>query len=299
MTTTNGFFNRLPGTWANQLGNQWNDKHGWNFISQPRKPRKPRKGVLRTDDFDIQFHQMRETITFKEIGIPRNIGITGEAGFWHAMAYEISIKTPEGEGIHHEMGHFLLNVMDDDPGNTPEELRGDVIRQATIPRANAMMTAGELKPGLISDTIKRDGTPFYGARPKANDGAHQGQIDEIFDQKKKEILEKGGPDMDRPLEWLMPIFPDDPDNPIKDWVFEFRTDKSPSQMASGHRVANPVAIGNLLSDFWLAQRDINGKTTDLLQYAQKVNLIFHGMEWPHVALNTLIKQPQKFTGVQL
>ena len=62
-------------------------------------------------------------------------------------------------------------------------------------------------------------------------------------------------------------------------------------MASGQRVVNPVSIGNLLSDFWLAQRKVNGQTVNLLQYAQKVNLIFHGMEWPHVALNTLIKQP--------
>ena len=283
MTITNDFFNRLPGTWANLLDGQWQDTLGWNFISQPQKD------VPGESDFDMQFHQMRETITFKEIGIPRNVGITGEAGFWHAMAYEISIETPQGQGIHHEMGHFLLNVIDDIGGETRDNLRGDVLRQATIPRANAMMTAGELKPGSISDTIDSDPTPFYGARPKANDDTHQRQIDSIFVQRREQILKQRGPDMDRPLEWLKSTFSG---NPIGiDWVFEFRTDKSPSQMASGHRVVNPVAIGNLLSDFWLAQREIDGRTIDLLQYAQKVNLIFHGMEWPHVALNTLIKQP--------
>ena len=283
MTITNDFFNRLPGTWANQLGGQWQDTLGWNFISQPQE------NMPGGSDFDMLFHQMRETITFKEIGIPRNVGITGEAGFWHAMAYEISIETPEGQGIHHEMGHFLLSVVDDNQGQTRDDLRGDVIRQATIPRANAMMTAGELKPGSVSDTIASDPTPFYSARPKANDAAHQNQIDTIFSQRKNDIIQLNGPDMDKPLEWLDSVFSD---NPIgRDWVFEFRTDKNPSQMASGHRVVNPVAIGNLLSDFWLAQRSIDGDTVDLLQYAQKVNLIFHGMEWPHVALNTLIKQP--------
>ena len=86
LKTTNDFFNRLPGTWANRLGDEWHDTLGWNFISQPQK------GNPKTGDFDIQFHQMLETITFKEIGTPRNVGITGEAGFWHAMAYEISIN---------------------------------------------------------------------------------------------------------------------------------------------------------------------------------------------------------------
>ena len=32
-------------------------------------------------------------------------------------------------------------------------------------------------------------------------------------------------------------------------------------------------------------------TTDVLQDAQKVDLVFHGIDWPHLAVNTLIKQP--------
>ena len=282
MTITNEFFNRLPGTWENRIDGDWQDHFGWNFISQPRK------NMPGSSDFDMQFHQMRERIEFREIGIPRNVGITGEAGFWHAMAYEVSIETPDGQDIHHEMGHFLLNVKDES-GETKENLRGDVIRQATIPRANAMMTAGELRPGSIRDTITQDQNPFYDARPVANDVVQQARIDKEFANKSKQILKQKGPDMQRPLEWLDSILAS---NSIGvDWVFEFRNDSDPSQMASGQRVINPVSIGNLLSDFWLGRRSTNGNTIDLLQYAQKVNLIFHGMEWPHVALNTLIKQP--------
>ncbi len=306
MTITNNFFNRLEGTWQNKLGGQWQDHMGWIFISQP-KLNVLGKGVNvpGKNNFQMRFDQMRETIEFKKIPeLARNVGITGEAGFWQAMAYEVSIKTPNGpgihHGIHHEMGHFLLNVLETgetpvlENGETDNQPRGDVIRQATIPRANAMMTTGELKPGTIAnaidDAIAKQEPPFYNAKPQANEDALQAQIDNDFATKQQQVTQLDGPNLERPLDWLKTILAD---NPIgQDWVFEFRHDKGSSQMASGQRVVNPVSIGNLLSDFWIAKRNVNGETIEILQYAQKVNLIFHGFEWPHVAVNTLIKQPQ-------
>ena len=81
----------------------------------------------------MRFDQMRETVTFKKLSdTARNIGIKGEAGHWAAMAYEVAIETPDGIGIHHEMGHFLMNVQAN--GTTQDELFAPVIRQATIPR---------------------------------------------------------------------------------------------------------------------------------------------------------------------
>jgi hypothetical protein len=287
MTITNDFFNRLApaegeSVWENKLDGEWIDNFGWNFITQPQED------MPGGSDFEMQFQQMRETITFKRIGIPRNVGITGEAGFWQAIAYEVGITTPDGQGIHHEMGHFLLKVLDDVEGQTPEPLRGDIIRQATIPRANAMLTLGELRPGSIEDAIAEQETPFYNARPQTTDDALQARINTEFEAKKQAIAALSGPDLDRPLDWLQTVLADDPVD--VDWVFEFRHDRSPSQMAHGQRVVNPVSIGNLLSDFWIAKRERNDETIDILQYAQKVNLIFHGIEWPHVALNTLVKQ---------
>ncbi len=151
-----------------------------------------------------------------------------------------------------------------------------------------MMTTGELKPGTIADAIAEQDTPFYNAKPQANDEALQNLIDTEFAAKQNQVTNLGGPDLARPLEWLKTMLADNPVD--RDWVFGFRHDKGPSQMANGQRVVNPVSIGNLLSDFWIAKRRLNDKTIETLQYAQKVNLIFHGIEWPHVAMNTLIKQ---------
>lgn len=282
MTVANDFFDRLEGVWQNSLDGEWQDSFGWNFISQPKL------GEPGTDDFEMRIDQMRETIRFKKLGgIARNVGITGEAGYWQAMAYECSIETPNGDGIHHEMGHFLLKVLES--GETGQNLRGDVIRQGTIPRANSMMTTGVLQPGTVADAIYEQASPFYDAKPRANDDRHQKLIDSELASKQKQVSDLSGPDLQRPLVWLQTILADEPVD--TGWVFGFRHDHGQSQMASGQRVSDPVSIGNLLSDFWISKKILNGETIETLQYAQRVDLIFHNMEWPHVSMNTLIKQP--------
>ncbi len=281
MTTTNQFFDRLAGVWQNKIDGKWQDSFGWNFITQPKL------GVPGGSDFEMRVDRMRETIEFKKLsGLARNVGITGEAGFWQAMSYEISIVTPGGDGIHQEMGHFLLRTKED--GETPENLVGDVIRQATIPRANAIMTTGILKPGTIAAAVNDQDTPFYDAKPRTSDESLQVQIDAVFAAKHDEITNENGPNFERPLEWLATILAGPAVDP--DWVFAFRDDRNPSQMASGQRVVNPVSIGNLLSDFWIGNRKGSDGTIETLQYVQTVDLIFHGIRWPHVALNSLVKQ---------
>ena len=120
MTIINDFYNRLPGTWQNKFNGRWIGDLGWNFISQPRVAgESDKKGKC---DFEMHFDQMRETITFKKIlGPPaRNVGIKRDAGRWADMAYEVSIETPTGVGLHHEVCHFLMNVAAD--GITKEKV---------------------------------------------------------------------------------------------------------------------------------------------------------------------------------
>lgn len=281
MTLANKFFNKLEGTWQNKLNGDWQDNLGWSVISQP-KINNPA-----TDDFNIRVDQMRETITFKKIGSARNIGVTGEAGFWQSLAYEVSIETPEGEGIHHEMGHFLMSIKED--GNTFENFTAAIIRQATIPRANSFMTHGHLLIGSITHAIAaQNGDAFYSARTVVNNQTLQDKIDTELLVAQQDVTGKNGPNLMKPLEWLADTLAN---NVVgTDWVFSFRNDMQPSQMASGQRVESPVTIGNLLSDFWIGHRSIDNDEKEILQYIQKVDLGFNGVDWPHVAVNTLIKQ---------
>lgn len=282
MTVTNDFFNRLTGRWQNKVAGVWKDEFGWNLITQPEL------GKAGRDDFKVRIDQMRETIEFMPLAGPpaRNIGVSGEAGHWKPTAYRVDIETPAGEGIHQEMGHFLLKVKED--GETAEPLKGQVIRQATIPRANAMMTTGILVPGSVSDAAVA-APLFYNGKPRSDDPLLQVKIDNAFAAAQATVTADGGPDLEKPLDWLETILRDDVED--IDWVFGFRGDGAPSQMANGQRVVNPVGIGNLFSDFWIAKRKTDAGIIDILQYAQVVDLIFNGMKWPHIAVNTLIKQP--------
>ena len=201
MTITNDFFNKLlkkneeQGVWENKLNDEWLDTQGWNVITQPQL------GNPAKEDFAVRVDQMRETITFKFIGgRARNIGVTGQAGFWQAISYEVDVKTPKGESIHHEMGHFLLNVLKD--GETEKELEGNILRQASIPHANSMLTAGILKPESITDAIDAQVTVFYNAKPSVDDEELQAKINDAFDAKQEGIMALGGPDFEKPLVWL-------------------------------------------------------------------------------------------------
>ena len=264
MTRTNEIFDRLDGVWQNKIGDRWQDDFGWNFITQPMY-------MPRRRSFEMRYHQMHETITFKKLpGEARNVGVTGKAGYWQALTYEISITTPAGEDdhqpgedIHHETGYFLLSVKDG--GDTPEEDQGRIIRQATIPRANAMLTTGILKHGTIAGAIAQQET-HYNVRPWVGDPSLQDRVDTPFFGMQTDVERLGGPPvLTTPLVWLETI----PDDKTDDsgWVFEFRNEDDPSQMAHGQRVEEPVGIGNLLSHFWIGERRVKGQPTDVLQYA--------------------------------
>ncbi len=318
MAAANIFFNKLlandltEGVWQNKLNGSWQDQWGWDFISQPNS------GQPGPSDFHMRSDVMRETIKFKKIGVARNIGVEGEEGFWESIAYEIDIRNPnindhnshpDGKGIHHEMGHFLLKVKSEEsPEAIPHEngrvdveevggsnVSGIIIRQATIPRANSFMTHGKLDIGSIADLSTNDFNEFYSPKAKSAvvNPSLQSKIDAEISRVQDKVNQQNGPNI---LELISHIQTVDNNQlgEIKagtlDWVFSFKEDAEPSQMASGQRVPHPVGIGNLLSDFWVGERVLEGQEIEILQYAQKVNIKFNNTEWPHVAINTLIKQ---------
>jgi len=213
MTIANDFFNRLIGTWENKINGEWKNQFGWDFISQPKF------GDPSKDDFTMRVDQMLETITFKDVGKTRNVGITGDADFWHAIAYEVSIQNTKGEPIHQEMGHFLLHVLEN--GDTEKPLEGNIIRQGTTPRGNSMMTFGILKKESVSKAADDPSSnSFYNALPISKDSDFQAKVAQEFQKNNKEILALGGPDLSSPLTWLETIL--DKDVIGFDWVFFFQ-----------------------------------------------------------------------------
>lgn len=279
MTRVNEFFGRLEGTWKNRYDDAWLDSYGWNFLSQPKL------GHATASDFEIRVDRMRETIVFRPLGtLARNVGVTGKAEFWEGLSYEVSIESPSGEPLHQESGHFLLNV--NERGETPEPVTGEIIRQGVVPRANAFLLAGKLTRGSVSDLAATPPDP-YRVRPEVGDLERQAKIDEQFAAQQELVTGQGGPEFTAPLRWLQGILAE---NPVgDDWAFKFRPHGSVQQILNGQRVSSRVLLGAFSSDFWISRRKRGEHTLDVLQYAQRVDLAFGGVHWPHVGVNTLIK----------
>jgi hypothetical protein len=281
MSKANEFFDRLEGIWENRLDGRWQDHFGWNFLAHPKPGRAGQK------EFAFRFDQMRETATFRTVpGLARNISVTGRTEHWRAMSYQISVERPDGAAIHQELGHFLLRVLEN--GETPNSLRGDVIRPPTVPRANALMSAGELRRGRITDAVNEQKCLSYDLKPRAADRRLQELIDSEFSLLQKEVTSVGGPDPRHGLGWLSGVVTAPPIG--EEWVFEFGDSDAVACMASGQHLFHPVLVGNWLSDFWIVRREWSGRIIDTLAYIQRVTLSFKGVEWPHVAVNTLVKQ---------
>ena len=296
------FFNMLEGTWENKLNGGNRPSFGWTVIIQPEL------GNPKDRDFSVCALQMQETITFRPSGVVRNVGISGDAGFLKGMAYEINIdnacalpchdgKSRHGEGkaIHQESGHFLIKVSDETGGSPVQGESSDatVIRQAVIPRANAMMSTGRLKPGSLQDVAGGGMDDFYSSKPEISDSELQSKLDAALDAVQGTVNSRGGPDLQKPLEWLNNVLANEGwEATGVDWVFNFSDVEELLKMHSAHRVNNPIGVGPLFSDFWIGTREDQNSKEEItvLQYAQKVNLEFGGVSWPHVALNTLIKQ---------
>ena len=296
--TAKQIFELLVGTWKNMLDCEWMPELGWNFIIQPRPtPYKP------TDaKFMIRYMQMLETLEISSLKDPdplRNVGLTGEAGSWLAKYYETYIEDAnkevedgKHEFLHQEVGHFLMNVTNKE-GDTKKDDKAPIIRQATVSPTNTTLTTGKIKRGEI-----KDAKDIYDARPHAISGFIPSFIDpekinKEFEKTKDEIDRKGGPDFTKSLKWLRERYQDRVAGGFEDWVFHFGNKWPSPEMVSGQRVADTVHTCNLRSDFWISQREIKGSPQTLLQYAQVIDLEFHGFKWPHVVVNTLIKQPEE------
>ena len=67
-------------------------------------------------------------------------------------------------------------------GQTPDEMCGKIIRQATLPRAIVMMSSVILEPGSIIDAVAAQMSATYCARPVGGDSALQEAMTVNYEQ---------------------------------------------------------------------------------------------------------------------
>jgi hypothetical protein len=269
----------LAGTWTGNLG--------WNLIAVPT-PGEP-------DRFTLLIRPYYETITFTPLGVM--VPDRGASEILNIYGLEYSLKVSDSvtqEPLHLENGMWLYT---NDP-QSPES--PTIVRQATVPHGNSVLALGTSQQADGPPTI-----PELSAFPVGNP----------FD-----------PPMDGYTDvYMLPDFPVVPRQPpfstadanhvlreaIKDQnVLSTLTLSVSTESPGGGGIVNiPFIQKNanattFSATFWIetVENPATGESFDQMQYSQQTNLEFikcasqckpggSGLiVWPHVNVNTLVKQ---------
>lgn len=257
-----GPLSHLLGTW---VGNK-----GWNLIAVPN----PAQGFL------LLVRPYYESITFSSIGAPApNRGGT-ENLFVTGLQYELRVTDAEtSQPLHIETGMWLFLNPAENPGSPP------IVRQSVIPHGDSLLALGNY---FIADGPPK--IPDIDALPVTGAGAPLGYVDP----------------------YLVPMPEFNKTNPnktlqdaIKDQDILRTITLDVSTENSGGIVNIPFIVKNanasaFQAQFWIEKvkdKD-SGAVFEQLQYSQQTNLNFlprfdnpnELIMWPHVNINTLVKQ---------
>jgi hypothetical protein len=297
-----GPFTLLPGTWANV---PTLPGRGWNMIALPFAPQNGSPGPT----FRLLLNQYNEVLNFFLVdkSVPnRGVGpalppstdcdqhvvtLDYEQGISQIAAEDFPVSGLAGApqlAIHHEPGLFL-NMLDQvEPGGPT------IARLATIPHGDAALALG-------TSTVA-DGAPVIPTVNSLPIGVNQDFANNPYLAPYKHFHDN----------FFKGLFdPTDPTALLKaanQGVDIVRTTKLEfdTTVASGgiHNIPFVVAQANaseMKATFWiqeLAETDDNGDPILRLQYVQVVQLDFFPrfdggpgrIKWPHVSINTLVKQ---------
>ncbi len=281
---TTELWDALVGTW---VGNK-----GWNVIALPSA------GSVPTDkgDFLLLVAPYIETLSFNYAGAPaRNRGGTVDQ-FIAALEYHQLIADKDsGENLHVEDGMFLnLSEVVDDEGEKQPLPEFNLARSGTIPHGDSIMLLG--RPPTVVDS--RPEFPQASTIPTNLGNPPLGYLDPYH-------MPRDGIVVSNPNETLSADL--DAQEAKGFQVMKTTTIVLDSDNSGG--IANiPFIVKHanatrMQAIFWLEKvRNTNtGQEFDQLQYTQIIDLAFHRpfkqdpgedelIIWPHVTINTLVKQ---------
>ncbi len=302
---------KLPGTWKAK-------GTGWNMIALPFKDRPPR-----TPPYRVLMNQYDEVLTFSFVddNVPnRGVAVDQRVA---ALDYQQKInqiavedcpaskeKGGEGAPIHHEPGLFIR--VKDHPTN-----KLNIARLASIPHGNSVLALGESKPlgdmppipplnALPLGRFEDHSTPDYDVHTDRYLAPYKHFIDKPFMGK---VKFPGFPGFE-PLDMTSILnFANqglDFRNVIELPLDTMVEDAGVHNMPFTVREAEPVSMR---STFWIQEvRPKNDPTADWqlrMQYVQVVMLDFFApredgmpgrIQWPHVSIATLVKEPDAAGG---
>lgn len=266
---------RVLGPLAQLIG-RWVGK-GVNVVLLPAKGNNP--------PFRRLVNATLELLDFSPLALIPNRGSVNNDLFFSGLTYLQQITDINSlEELHVEAGQWLLL-----PETDPPSGNASVVRQATILHGDTLLAQGPVLPPSPSAAPSIDPTSFMptfaATGQPLNDPTSQGIL-------LSTALPPGVPQS----------FITDPNQLLRDGIQgkTFVTTQILRISADSSRIVNipfverNANVTNFEATFWIEtiQQPANSIMNTLmqLQYSQKVNLLFDGIDWPHISVATLIKQ---------
>ena len=306
--TDQGFLrlSKLPDDALSDLGplqalvGTWFGNHGWNLIAVPEFD--PKMGPV---PFRLEIMHYSETIVFSPIGalVPNK---NGKPGFMQVPGLQYELKVADSETnqpLHVENGMWLRLDY-----NVPPADGFSVARLATIPHGDSVLALGKDSRIAGPPTI-----PEVSSLPDIG-GAPFGYTDPYIDPNAPPKVPIDKLNLPKVLQDIIDRMP--PTERIVETVILDVTAGSSSRINPQPAPGTPVGgvtnipyivqnanAGAFASTFWIETVKVDGASPFLqLQYSQEVDLLFlerldHDQKinggkilWPHVTVNTLLKQ---------
>jgi hypothetical protein len=262
----------LPGQWIGS---------GFNLISRPDKH----------DDkpFFLELNKTRESLTFTEIGAPiPNRGSGQDDIFFQGVHYLQQISDAVTNGaLHLEPGIWLNIPQTQDPAAPPS-----VVRLATIPHGDALVAQGPslvVQGGPKIDPVSS--TPISSTGPNAGQPVTGAYLAPFTTTPLPPGIPTGA--IENPNIVLTEAIKNQ--KIVETTVLIIDTTTSIGGSTGG--IDNiPFVVQNanatsMSAIFWIEKVEREGGQGHFLQlqYTQKVILNFLGIDWPHIAVATLVK----------
>jgi hypothetical protein len=262
------------GPLAHLVGKWVGTGNGWNVIAVPDADK----------TFNLEVHQFNEIIDVR-LGATTVPNKGGPAGFQvtRALEYDLSVtQVGTGAGLHIENGMWLLI----DDSQTPDSTETPIVRQSIVPHGNSILMLGKAFNDNGPPNIPQISTLPLDSKHQPITNADY--IKQYKDLAKKAVSRDGFPDVLNPNQTLIDALEGQTVHNTITLDVSTDNDGGIANIPFIDKHADAVSFASTL---WIETiSDSNGNQKQQLQYSQLTLIFFDGVFWPHVDVNTLVKQ---------
>ena len=262
------------GPLAHLVGKWVGTGNGWNVIAVPDKDK----------TFNLEVHQFNEVIDVR-LGATTVPNKGGPAGLQVTRALEYNLHVTQvgtGAGLHIENGMWLMI----DDSQTPDSTKTPIVRQSIVPHGNSILMLGEAFNDNGPPPIPKISTlPLDSKHQPITNATYTKQYNDLA---KKSVKNGGFPDVLNPNQTLLDALEGTTVHNTITLNVSTDNDGGIANIPFIDKHADAVSFASTL---WIETiTDDKGAQKQQLQYSQLTLIFFDNVFWPHVDVNTLVKQ---------